>query len=109
MAAIFRRQLADERGLPQRFKAMRFAQCRQAAKQRVDEHQSAMTIHGHVVNIQIAGGVTHLRYIQPVVTLLLLSGFEDIFKAPDLIQAAHVQTIWCRAQSHAAVKTAFKH
>ena len=56
------------------------------------------------MDVQVPGGVTQLRYVKPVVPVLLVTIGQQIFKEPHLMQTAHVKAVACWAQAHATVE-----
>ena len=109
MTVVFRHQLTDERWLPQRLKTVPLTGPGQTIELGVHKHRS-LVIDGHIMGVQIARGVAQLRDVDCIVTLVGLVRLLGIFKAPQLIQTGHPQTVVIRIQAnaHAAREVTFK-
>jgi hypothetical protein len=106
VTAVLGGEPAEERRAPERPEAVRLRERRQAAKEGVDEHQPPVCVDGEVVDVEVAGGVADLWYVEAVVAVLLFAGGKDVLEAPDLVEAAEVEAVGGAAQAHAAVEAA---
>ena len=95
-------------GAPQRLEAVAVADRGQAAEQGIDEDRSAVAVYRDVVDVQIAGGVADLRDIETIVVVLGFALGEQVFETPDLVEAAHPESVGRGAEAHAAVEGAFE-
>ena len=111
MAAILRRQLADEGRLPERPEAVAVAYRRHAREQRVDEHRPAVGREGHIVGVDIAGDPRRVRREDRVVGAGRLSRRHDVVEALNLVVRREREGAAARrhAKPHAAREAALEH
>ena len=108
VAAVLGGELRDEGRPPQRREAVRRARPRQAGEERVDEDRPPARVDRDVVDVEVAGGVAHLRHVEPVVARLRLARAEHVLEAPELVERAHPQRLAVAGQAHAAVEGALE-
>ncbi len=108
MAAVLRRQFADERRRPQRAEARPLADRGDAAEQGVDEQRPAVAVDGDVVDVEIAGGVGDPGHVEAIGAVVDPPRRQRVLEPPQLVERAHPQRIPGRAQPHAARERAFE-
>ena len=84
---------------------MCLARRREATEESVDEHHSSRVLDRDVMNVDITGRVSDLRNIDAVKAIRRLSGFEDVFKAPELIERRHPNGLSIGPKSQTAIES----
>ena len=108
VAAILRGQLAQERRPPERSEAGPLRKCGDASEACGDEHRAAGVVDGHVVDIEVAGGVGHLRHIEPIVSLVEFARPEQVLETPELVERAQPEGLAIGPKAHRAVERALE-
>ena len=81
----------------------------QTIEQRVSEDHPAVRIDDNVVNVNVAGHPRFPRYVDGVVALERLAGFQRVAESPDLIERADVDLPSGRVHPHGALQRPFEH
>lgn len=101
MAAVFRRELGDEAGLPQRLEAMHGVEGGKAGIFGIDEDDAVIAVDGNLMNVEVACGLGIAWHIQPIELLVShLSLLEDVLQTPNLGNCRKIDALGARTQSH---------
>src|SRR4030095_14450258 len=71
------------------------------SEQRVDEHEAAIAVNGHVVHVDVPGDIANLGHVDPIETVLRLAALQDVLEAPQLPERADPQAVAVRRHAHA--------
>ena len=109
VAPVLRRQLADERRLPDRLETVGLAELRQAGVLRVDEDHLAVLADAEFVDVQVADGLGVARDIA-LVELAVddLVRAQHVLEAPQLVKATQVDALRIADHAHGALEDALE-
>src|SRR5690606_16307284 len=105
VAAVLRRQLADEVRFPDRLEAVRLAQLGEAGILGVDEHHLAVAADSEFVDVEVADGLRvprHVALVEAPVDHLVWP--QHVLEAPQLVQAAQVDALGVADDAHGALE-----
>src|SRR5271170_6685188 len=109
MTAILGGHLAQKRRPPERCEARPLRQGRDASEACGDKHGAARAVDGDVMDIEVPGRAGHLRYVQPVVSLVLLAGHQQVFESPELVERAKPEGLSIGPETHGSIERALEH